>query len=248
MGTSNARSSARFFCRLFQARRPSSTDTRRGPPPCRAHRARWRPSGARTTRISSGLGFFSRQPTHCRWGMDLGMGDLPPFGLCLALRLDVDLIAGELRGQAGILPLLADGERELVVRHDDAAALARRRAGSRSSTSAGASAAAMNSSGTSLYLTMSIFSPPSSSTTLFDTAALRADARADRVDRPDLPHQTAIFVRLPASRAMDLISTVPSKISGTSSSNRRLTRPGCVRLIEHLRAARCCCAPRPRRP
>ncbi len=40
--------------------------------------------------------------------------------------------------------------------------------------------------------------------------------------------QTAIFVRLPASRAMDFISTVPSKISGTSSSKRRFTRPGCV--------------------
>ena len=43
--------------------------------------------------------------------------------------------------------------------------------------------------------------------------------------------QTAIFVRAPASRLMALISTVPSKISGTSISNMRLTRPGCVRLI-----------------
>ena len=42
---------------------------------------------------------------------------------------------------------------------------------------------------------------------------------------------TAILVRVPASRAMALTSTVPSKISGTSSSNRRLTRPGWVRLI-----------------
>ena len=44
-------------------------------------------------------------------------------------------------------------------------------------------------------------------------------------------HQTAIFVRLPASRAMDLISTVPSNISGTSSSKSRFTSPGCVRDI-----------------
>ena len=49
---------------------------------------------------------------------------------------------------------------------------------------------------------------------------------------PNLTNGGAFFfVRLPASRAMDLISTVPSKISGTSSSNRRLTRPGCVRLM-----------------
>ena len=43
--------------------------------------------------------------------------------------------------------------------------------------------------------------------------------------------QTAILVRAPASRLMAFTSTVPSKISGTSSSNRRLTRPGWVRLI-----------------
>lgn len=43
--------------------------------------------------------------------------------------------------------------------------------------------------------------------------------------------QTAILVRSPASREMALTSTVPSKISGTSISNIRLTRPGWVRLI-----------------
>ena len=41
--------------------------------------------------------------------------------------------------------------------------------------------------------------------------------------------RTAIFVRCPASRAMALISTVPSATSGTSSSNKRFTNPGCVR-------------------
>src|SRR5581483_5111537 len=40
---------------------------------------------------------------------------------------------------------------------------------------------------------------------------------------------TAIFVRCPGSRAHALISTMPSAISGTSSSNKRLMRPGCVR-------------------
>ena len=38
--------------------------------------------------------------------------------------LDVDLIAGELGGQTGVLALLADGQRELVVGHHHAAALA----------------------------------------------------------------------------------------------------------------------------
>ena len=40
---------------------------------------------------------------------------------------------------------------------------------------------------------------------------------------------TATFVRNPASRAMDLTWTTPVWISGTSNSNRRFTRPGCVR-------------------
>ena len=51
------------------------------------------------------------------------------FGSCffqrLGLRggLDVDLAAGQARGEAGVLALLADGERQLIVRHDDAAGL-----------------------------------------------------------------------------------------------------------------------------
>ena len=42
----------------------------------------------------------------------------------IALRLDIDLIAGETGGQASVLALLADGQRQLIVRHDDAAGLA----------------------------------------------------------------------------------------------------------------------------
>ena len=34
-----------------------------------------------------------------------------------AFRLDVDFPAGELGGQAGVLPLVADGQGKLVVRH-----------------------------------------------------------------------------------------------------------------------------------
>src|SRR5207253_2071849 len=58
---------------------------------------------------------------------ELGEGSLPPGALLfekpplflhLALALDVDVKPGQLRREPGILALLADGERELVVRHD----------------------------------------------------------------------------------------------------------------------------------
>ena len=39
---------------------------------------------------------------------------------------------------------------------------------------------------------------------------------------------TAIFVLYPASLAIDLISTIPSSISGTSSSKSSLTISGCA--------------------
>ena len=47
---------------------------------------------------------------------------------------------------------------------------------------------------------------------------------------------TAIFDRWPGSRATALISTTPSAISGTSSSKSFLSRPGCVRRDDDLRA------------
>ena len=37
-----------------------------------------------------------------------------------ALRLNVDLGSGQLGGQTNVLPLLADGKRELIVRHQGA--------------------------------------------------------------------------------------------------------------------------------
>src|SRR5699024_8438970 len=39
----------------------------------------------------------------------------------LALRLDIYFIPSQLGGQSGVLPLFADGQRQLVVRHDDCA-------------------------------------------------------------------------------------------------------------------------------
>ena len=41
--------------------------------------------------------------------------------------------------------------------------------------------------------------------------------------------RTAIFVRCPASRASETISTTPLAISGTSSANSFRTSAGCVR-------------------
>ncbi len=37
----------------------------------------------------------------------------------LGQALDIDAPAGQLGGQPGVLPLAADGQRELVVRHDN---------------------------------------------------------------------------------------------------------------------------------
>ena len=76
-----------------------------------------------------------------------------------AFRLDVDFPAGELGGQAGVLPLVADGRESWL---SGTVTLQEREPSSASSTEstlAGESAAAMNCLGSSLYSTMSIFSP-----------------------------------------------------------------------------------------
>src|SRR5688500_14235667 len=94
------------------------------------------PSGARTTRVISRLGWDSRQTAQVRvgtWsGLRFGIGG----GLLLGRRrvrvltaggggrparlgADVDAPAGQLGGQAGVLALLADGQAELPLRDDD---------------------------------------------------------------------------------------------------------------------------------
>ncbi len=95
-------------------------------------------------------------------------------------------------------------------------------------TFAGDSALATKSARSSLNGTMSIFSPRSSLTTM-RTRPPRAPTHAPTGSTLWSFDQTAIFVRWPGSRAQALISTMPSAISGTSSSNRRLIRPGWVR-------------------
>ena len=77
------------------------------------------------------------------------------------------------------------------------------------STFAGESAEAMNFAGSSLYSTISIFSPPSSSTML-ETRLPRAPMHAPIASTSGLWLITASFVREPASQETALISTVPS--------------------------------------
>ena len=100
---------------------------------------------------------------------------------------------------------------------------------STSTTWAGRSALATNTAGSSFHGMMSIFSPPSSATTAW-TRAPRWPTVAPTGSRPSWRLATATLMRLPASRAIALISTVPVWISGTSSSNRRRRKPLCVRL------------------
>ena len=208
------------------------------------------PSCGLTTRISSVLGFISRQPTHMRMGIlrffsilflfpcaliipggsGLALGFLGrDLGLDLALALDVDLPAGQLGGEAGVLAFLADGQRQLVVRHDDARGLLRFGDVNADDPRAGLSALAMYSAGSFDHLMMSIFSVFSSLTT-FSTRMPRGPTHEPTASIIGSVEHTAIFVRKPASRAMDLdLHHAGQTISGTSSSNRRLTRPGCVR-------------------
>ena len=96
-------------------------------------------------------------------------------------------------------------------------------------TFAGESALETNSSGSSENGTISIFSPRNS-LTIIRTLAPLAPTQAPTGSTFGSFDQTAIFVRCPGSLAHDRISTIPSAISGTSSSKRRLIKPGCVLL------------------
>ena len=96
------------------------------------------------------------------------------------------------------------------------------------STWAGDSALATNTDGSSFQGMTSIFSPASSATTAW-TRVPRWPTVAPTGSSPSWRDETAILDRLPASRAIALISTVPAWISGTSISNSRRRKPLCVR-------------------
>ena len=137
------------------------------------------------------------------------------------LRLDVDPPARELGGQAGVLALFADSQRELPVRHDDGRGVVFLADASRCSTWAGLRALATNRAGSGSHWMTSMRSP-FSSLTMFWMRMPRRPTHEPTGSMPSCRAQTATLLRKPASRAIDLISTTPRKISGTSSSNRRL--------------------------
>ena len=89
-------------------------------------------------------------------------------------------------------------------------------------TFAGAIAFVINISGFSSQTIISIFSPLSSFTML-EILVLLGPIQAPTGSTFLSFDHTAIFVLLPGSLEIALISTVPSYISGTSSSKRRLT-------------------------
>ena len=89
---------------------------------------------------------------------------------------------------------------------------------STSRTRAGESALATKRAGSSLKGMMSIFSPRSSDTTM-RTRDPRGPTQAPTGSTPEVWETTAILERYPGSRATFWISTRPSAISGTSSSN-----------------------------
>ena len=127
----------------------------------------------------------------------------------LIFRTDIDLIAGQFRGEFSILTLVADREGELVIGDDNTAGLF----GAGQNLDLGD-----NRRGEGFFNKGCIVVGIADDIDLFavqlfddgsNTAALRADTCADRVDIGVLL-MTAILVREPASREMARTSTVPS--------------------------------------
>ena len=92
-------------------------------------------------------------------------------------------------------------------------------------TFAGLSAFSIRNAGLSSQLMISIFSPRSSFTIALTLAPFKP-THAPTGSTFGSVELTAIFVLEPASRAIARISTVPSRTSAISASNRRLTRSG----------------------
>jgi len=103
-------------------------------------------------------------------------------------------------------------------------------------TSAGASAPITNCAGSSDHNTMSTRSPASSCVTAC-TLAPRMPTHVPIGSMRLSLECTAIFARMPGSRAADLISSSPSSISGTSSRNSSMMNSGAVRREHQLRPA-----------
>ena len=96
------------------------------------------------------------------------------------------------------------------------------------STCAGLRAFATKRAGSGSHWITSIRSP-FSSLTMFWIRMPRRPTHDPTGSIPSCRAETATLLRKPASRAIDLISTTPRYISGTSSSNNRRSRFLCVR-------------------
>ena len=127
----------------------------------------------------------------------------------LGLGQDVDVPAGELRGEPHVLAAAADGERELVVRHDDLDAvgvLVEHDLGDLGRLQR------VDDEGRRCpadHGMMSIFSPCSSPTTAC-TREPRMPTQAPTGSIEESREITAILAREPGSRATAFISTMPS--------------------------------------
>ena len=122
---------------------------------------------------------------------------------------DVDVPAGQLRGEPHILAAAADGERKLRVGHHDLDAV-----GVLVEHDLGDFGRRQRVDDEGRRVRVPLDDVDLLALQLVDhrlhAAAAHADAGADRIDGGVACEMTAILARLPGSRATDLISTMPS--------------------------------------
>lgn len=125
--TRNARTKARRVRAFLTHASVSCTHAPRPGRTARSSATRTDPSA--TTRRSEDRGARARHPTHVRTGSTLHLVIVGTIGPSVvfedAVGLDVDLGARELGGQASVLPLFADRQRQLVIGHEGAHGLGR---------------------------------------------------------------------------------------------------------------------------
>ena len=141
---------------------------------------------------------------------------------------DIDAPAGEPGGQPGVLPLFADRQRKLVIGHYDLRLPGRGihhvdpvHPGRRQRVGHEAGRVVGVVHDVDLLAVEFVHHVPHPAAHGADAGTLSVDALLMGPDRD--------LVRCPASRAIATISTAPDAISGTSSANSFLTRPGWVR-------------------
>ncbi len=198
-------------------------------------------SGRLTTVVqSSGSGAQGR--TESGRGESPGPAAGPPAAGRRLVGADVDAPAGQPGGEAGVLALLADRQRQLVVGHDHPGGPGREVDDLDAATPGPATARAPTiSAGSSDQSTMSIFSPCSSFITLRTRWPI-GPMHEPLALTPGTVVRTAILVRWPASRAIAQISTVPSAISGHLEREQLLDQVGVASATASPAGRACPCA------